>query len=168
MMMNFYGSHFELDNDCSGEIPDGYKEVTQEVYDHLQKIHDSEPDIAQDKCEDFQGLVIHIAERIKAVMRPIFIMEQIRKMDENRYIISLIVRGQGVQAPDQKQVFRNLTEINFYPTDGVIRIFNTSADNKVGRTRTPVLAPSHCDMLHMPTQSWDEIADPIATLLRFY
>lgn len=37
MMMNFYGSHFELDNDCSGEIPDGYKEVTQEVYERYLK-----------------------------------------------------------------------------------------------------------------------------------
>ena len=32
MMMNFYGSRFELENDAANEIPDGYKDITEEVY----------------------------------------------------------------------------------------------------------------------------------------
>lgn len=142
--------------------------VTQEIYQQLHRVYEEPPESPKNEVEDFENLVLFIAERMRKVMRPVFMMEQIRRATDHRYIICCNVRGNGVQSPGQHQVFRNLTEVSFLSNEGVIRIFNQNVHSKVGRGRSLQFDQSDADFVFFPTQSRDEIADPIATKLRFY
>jgi hypothetical protein len=78
------------------------------------------------------------------------------------------LRGQGVQKRDQKRVLENITQVSFDQNKGKIRVINTSVDNKVGRDNNWRLQPSDINVEFFPTQSRDEIAEAVATWIKWY
>lgn len=147
----------------------GYEEVvTQELYESLENIYKTPEESAKSEFPDLQNFIFHMANRIKSTMRPIFYFDRIHKIHDHRYQICLNVRGNGVQSPGQMKIARNYTEVNFLPDKGVIRMWNTNQESKVGRDARVEIAPDNASFTFFPTQAWDEICDPITTVLRFY
>jgi hypothetical protein len=146
----------------------GFEEVvTQELFDHLQEIYKDPMDSPSADYRDLKMLVINMAERLRKEARPLFLFDRIAKMDENRYLICFNVRGQGVQAPGQTRIEKNVTDVNYYPNEGYIRVINYNYESPLGEHKWEVSGPD-MNLFYFPTQSRDEIIDPVATNLRFY
>jgi hypothetical protein len=146
----------------------GYEEtVTEELFHHLEEVYNSSPDSPRHEFHDLQGLVIAMAERIKRVCRPIFLFDQIRKLADHHYLIAFNLRGHGLQAPDQKRMEKNIVEVVFYPAEGSLRVISTAYESSLSQHDWSV-SPVHSEFCFFPSQTREEIIEPIATVMRFY
>ncbi len=146
----------------------GYEEVvSQEIFDHVEKIYHMPLDSPKSDYTNLKTLVIEMAERLKKEARPIFLFDRIVKMNEDRYMIWFHLRGQGVQAPGQLRIEKNVTDCVYYPTEGYVRVMNYNYTSPLGQHKWEVAGPD-VDVCYFPTQSRDEMIGPIATNMRFY
>jgi hypothetical protein len=146
----------------------GYEEVvTQELFDHLEKIQESPNDSPMAGFDGMFDLIRSLTERLRREAKSIFIFDRVQKMHENRYLVCFNLRGQGVQAPQQKRIEKNITDINYYPEGGYLRAINYNYESPLGEHKWEVSGPD-IDIVFFPTQPKDEIIDPIVTNLAFY
>lgn len=146
----------------------GYEEVvTHELFDRLSEVYEQPPESPKSDYKELNSLVISMAGRIRKESRPIFLFDKIHKLNENRYLISLNLRGQGVQQPGQSRAEKNITDVSYHPNEGYIRVINYMYSSPLGEHKWAVSGPDQ-DVCYFPTQSRDEIIDPVVTNLRFY
>lgn len=146
----------------------GYEEVvSQELFDRLEEVHKKPLDSPKSDYKDLKTLVIGLTERLRKEARPIFLFDRVNKINDNRYLICFDVRGQGMGEPGQKRVEKNVTDVNYYPSEGYIRVINYSYESTHGEHKWEIGIPD-LDLCYFPTQPRDEIIDPIVTNLRFY
>lgn len=146
----------------------GYeREVADELFGEIKEVDTNLLDRSVHEC-DLQGVVISVAGKLRRNSRDIFIFDGVRKLDDNNYIIKMEIRGQGVQRRGQKRVLENITQISFDKNKGKIRIINSCVDNKVGRDNHWWLQPADINLEFFPTQPKEEIAEAVATWMKWY
>lgn len=146
----------------------GFEEVvTQELFDRLVEVQKQPIDSPVRDYKGLKSLLIAMVERLRKDARPIFLFDKVTKMDEYRYLIAFNLRGQGVQAPGQKRVEKNVTDLSYDPEAGTIRVMNYNYESPLGEHKWEVSGPD-LDLIYFPTQPRDEIIGPVATSLRFY
>jgi hypothetical protein len=147
----------------------GYEEmVAQELLENVEKVYELAPDAPNGEFKDLRGLVLSMADRVRRSIRPVFFFDKILKANENRYLICFNVRGQGVEAPGHSRVEQTQIDVNFYPETGDLRVLSYNIESPVGRTRSWQLQPMNQEFTFLPTQSREEIIEPIAISYRFY
>lgn len=142
--------------------------VSEEIMEQLLRIDKRPLDSPSGKYEDFEGLVASMAASLRRVAHDIFMFEGIRKVDSDNYIIRMGVRGQGIQAPDQRRVEENQTHVSFDKTRGTIRIMNYNIESSNGKQHEWAIMPSDTDWIFFPTQTREEIIETIANTLHWY
>jgi len=150
----------------------GHEEkVAQELFEFVELI-DKQP-LDSPKKEGFdeqmlENLVVNMANKMRRTAKDIFIFEGIKKISDSNYIIKMELRGHGVETQDQQRVLENLTDISYDHKTGVIRLINTNIENHCGRSVDWGIMPSDMDWNFFPTQTGDEIAEAIATNMKWY
>jgi len=144
--------------------------VAQEIHEQLDKISQGAIDGPQEgySPDELQSLVIHLERKIKRVMKDVFLPCGIKKLHEYAYIISLDVRGQGVEAPDQRRIEQNQTAVTYDPGQGTIRIFNYNIESPTGGPHQWGLMENDLDLYFFPSQSRDEIAECLMVHFKYY
>lgn len=142
--------------------------IAEEIFEEIQAVDRQEPDSPKRDYQDFQDLVIRIAEQIKKVAAPIFIFEGVRKVNDFNYIIRMSVRGHGVEAPHQRRVEENQTQVVFDKDAGLIRMTNYNLLSEVGRNHSFTISPPDHIWYFFPTQSDKEIANTITNVMYWY
>lgn len=141
--------------------------IAEAILDELQTLDKSEPDSALHEYKDLEDLALYAADCIKKTAKDIFLFDGVRKVNDHHYIVRLGVRGQGVEAPDHHRVEENQTRLTYDEKTGLIRIANYNLESRVGAHEWFIM-PSDTDWYFSPKQSKDEIAETIATCLRWY
>lgn len=144
--------------------------VAQEIHDYAARAANGPIDGPQEGYtpDDLENLVVHLNGKIRRVMKDIFLPVGIKKLSEYAYIISLDVRGQGVESPDQHRVEQNQTAVTYDPEQGTIRVFNYNIESPTGGPHTWSLMENDLDIYFFPSQSRDEIADCLAVHFKYY
>lgn len=146
----------------------GFEEtVANEIFDFLEAVQRQQIDSPKRDYTELKSLTLTLAERLRREARPIFVFDGVRQMNENRYLILFNVRGHGLQAPGQVRVEKNVTDVNFYPGGGYIRVINNNYQSPLGEHKWEVGGPD-LDCVFFPTQDREEIVSPVVTNLRFY
>jgi hypothetical protein len=101
-------------------------------------------------------------------MKDVFLPCGIKKLHEYAYLISLNVRGHGVEAPDQRRIEQNQTAVTYDPDQGTIRIFNYNIESPTGGPHQWSLMENDLDIYFFPSQSRDEIADCLMVHFKYY
>ena len=147
----------------------GYEDVVAgEIFEHVEEVYYQPNDVASSEFKGLERLVVGMAGKLERVAKDIFIFENITKVDDNRYIISFGVRGQGIEAPDHRRIEKNITEIIYSPKSGTIRVFNTNLESDVGGAHSWTIMPTNQDFYFFPSQDRDEIMEVISTPLKYY
>lgn len=148
----------------------GYEEsVAEQLLDQIKYVHEGEHDSPKKISEkEMARLVSRLASKMRVTARDIFIFEGIRRVNDFDYIIRFSVRGQGIEAPDQRRVEENQTRFFYMPEQGIYRLINYNIESPVGGAHEWTIMPNDTDVKFFPTQSHDEIAEVIATTMRWY
>jgi hypothetical protein len=147
----------------------GYEDsVAQEVFTYLQKTGEGMIEAPKEEYDDLENLAHHIYGKLKRTAKNIFIPEGMKKLHDDAFIIKLGVKGSGLEARHQTRVEQNQTFIGFDRDQGVIRITNYNLLSPVGGGHEFRISPSDFDCYFFPTQGREEIAETIATRMRYY
>lgn len=146
----------------------GYEDsVANEIYDHVKDTSTGGLEAPNKKFEGLQDLVHHMARKMRHVAKDIFLWNGIKRVNENNYLIVFNVRGQGVQARDQKRVEENITQVSFDESDGCIHVTNYKVASSLGQHEWKVM-PSDLDLYFFPSQDRDEISETVAVHIKYY
>lgn len=147
----------------------GYERiVAQEMFEQLEEVYHENPDSPSSEYKDLKRLVMVMADKLRKSCRPIFMLNKIVEHSENRYLICFNVRGQGVEAPGHQRVEQLTVDMNYYPKAGYLRGLVYSIESPTGGAHEWAVTASQIDLNFMPSQSQDEIIEPIAMSLRYY
>lgn len=155
---------YQLNHEQCGGKEDS---VAAEILEEVERVYKRPKDSAAHALKEFVNIVTTVAQKIQRNADDIFIFQGIRKINENNYIIRLGLRGAGVQRRGQKRVEENHTQIVFDPETGLIRLTNYNIESPLGEHKWAV-TQTDLDWHFAPTQSRDEIAETISTVLRWY
>lgn len=147
----------------------GYEEgVAQEIYQQIKNLSEGGLEGPTSEFEHFHKIAEYVADRLERTAKEIFIYRGIKKINDWNYQVVFELRGQGVQAPNQKKVEQNVTDISYDQGGGTIRIRNYDVQSKVGRERSWSVQPCHLDCHFFPTQDRIEIAEPVTILMKYF
>lgn len=147
----------------------GFEEsVAEEVYKYIQKIAQGGLEGPDQNFDKLPQISEYIAAKLKQSAKSIFIYEGIKKVNDQNYQIIFGVRGQGVQAPGQKRVEQNVTDLSYDEQCGTIRIRNYNIESPVGRAHSWSVMPAHLDLYFFPSQHQSEMAEPLSVHLKYY
>ena len=156
---------FQLNRQGYGGLEDI---VCNEIHDELVKAHESPIDSTINDYNDLENLTQKIYNKMKKVMKHIFIPEGIKQLSDNAYIIKLGVKGHGVQEMDQRRVEQNQTLVSYDPERGTINITNYNLSSRVGGPHDWKIGTKDLDVMCMPSQSRDEISEIVAVNMKYY
>ena len=142
--------------------------VAGEIHEHLERTFKEPLDGPKNDFEDLENLVHHIARKVRRVAKHILVYERVKKLDEANYLIVFNVLGQGTEAPDQRRVEENLTQITYDRDAGTIRVMNYNIESPTGKAHAWNVMPLDFDVYFMPTQSFEEIAECVAVQYKYY
>jgi hypothetical protein len=146
----------------------GHEEfIVQEILGQVEMIKDLPVDSPKKDYHELENLVVAMSNKMRKVARGYFLFENIKKLNDNQYIISFSVRGQGLEAPSQRRVVANQTLVTFDENAGRIRLTNKNIETNVGGHKWDIMPPD-TDVNFFPTQPRDEIVEVIATTMRWY
>lgn len=141
--------------------------ISMELLDELEKIDVDPLDSAKNNYNELENLVGTMADVLRRTAKNIFIFEGVRKISDHNYIIRMSVRGQGVEAPDQRRVEENQTRIMYDPETGLIRMNNYNIESPLYGHKWQIM-PSDNDWYFCPTQSREEITETLAVTMHWY
>ena len=156
---------FQLNRQGYGGLEDI---VAQEIYTELVKAHESPLDSPINDYNDLEHLTQQTYNKMKKVMKHIFIPEGIKKLSDNAYVIKLGVRGHGVQEMDQRRVEQNQTLLTYDPERGTINISNYNLTSRVGGPHEWDIGHKDFDVYCFPSQGRDEISELAAINAKYY
>jgi hypothetical protein len=158
---------FQLNRQGYGGLEDA---VAQEVHEHLARVFEARLDGPKEvyQEEDLENLVIHIYNKVKRVMKEIFLPAGIKKLSEYAYVISLDMRGHGLETQDQKRIEQNQTVVAYDKEQGTIRVFNYNVESETGRHHRWELMENDLDVYFFPTQDREEISECLAIHFKYY
>jgi hypothetical protein len=150
-----YGGHEEM--------------VGQKMLEELEAINKTPVESVNREFDlkDLERIVHSMASRMRTTARDYFMFEGIRKLSDKWYIIRFNLRGQGVEAPDQRRVIENQTMVFYDEQTGKIRVTNKNIETNVGGHAWEYM-PSDLDVNFVPTQPEDEMNEVLATTMRWY
>lgn len=147
----------------------GYEEsVAQEVYDVVQGLAHGGLEGPTQDFDDISEVASYVSGKLRRAAKDIFIYRGVKKVNEWNYQVIFEVRGQGVQAPGQKRVEQNVTDISYDEEKGTIRIRNYDVESPVGKAHSWSVQPCHIDTYFFPTQEHAEMAEPVTILLKYF
>ena len=142
--------------------------VAQDMHEHLEAVYNREFDSPAPEYDRMKQLAVTMADKIRRTCRPIFMFNKIVEQAPHHYLICFEVRGQGVESMDHQKVEQMTIETFFDPRKGYIRAMLYPIESTVGRTRSWSIPPVQVDLNFFPTQSFDEIIEPLALYMRYY
>jgi hypothetical protein len=146
----------------------GYEvEVADEIFEQVQWIDKRDLDAPKKEYKQLENLVIALANKMRRVAREIFYFDGVTRLNESNYIVKFNVRGQGNEAPDQRRVVQNETNVSFNKKRGVIRMINNNVESAM-RGHSWGIMPMDDDFYFFPTQSKEEMIETMATAIRWY
>ena len=157
--------NYQINREGYGGFEDA---VANELFEEVQDVYDQPLDAPAADYKDLERLAIKIAHRLEQSARQIFVFENITKINNNRYIVVLGVRGQGVEAPQHMRVEENLTEVLYDEKAGCIRVFNTNVESPVGKEHTWSLSTADQDFWFFPSQDMNEMVDAVVLPIKYY
>jgi len=156
--------YFQINRDGYG----GFEEKVSDDIFELIKFIDNQPlESPKPQYPELESLVVGMANKFRRVAHDIFIFEGVTKINDTNYIIKLGIRGHGIEAPDQRRVEENLTDISFDPKSGKIRVINTNVESSIGEHKWEIM-PSDNDFYFFPSQSRDEIIEAMSVCMKWY
>lgn len=141
--------------------------VANELYDVLKEIHNQELEAPNGNFDEMEPLVRFVTNKVRRVMPNMLIFKELRRLTEDHYVSNFELTGNGAEAPNQQQIEQLELEYAYDRENGLIRIISRFVESKVGRTREWKLAPSYLDIIFFPSQSFDEIAEPVAVHMKY-
>lgn len=156
---------YQLNRNGYGGMEDS---VAQEVYENLERFVEGGIDAPQEEYSDLDSLVRHIYSKMRRNAKIMFIPENIKKLNDNAYLLCFGVRGHGLEFRNQQRVEQNQTLVSYDESQGTIRICNYNLLSKVGGPHEFKISQNDLDLYFFPSQSRDEIADAVATFMKFY
>jgi len=158
---------FQLNRQGYGGLEDS---VAQEVYEQIEIISHSNIDCPKEgyDSEDLKNLVTHLNNKIKRVAKEIFMPAGIKKLSEYAYVISLDVRGMGLEAQDQRRVEQNQTVVSYDNDQGTIRVFNYNIESPTGKAHSWQIMENDLDLYFFPSQDREEISECLAIHFKYY
>jgi hypothetical protein len=156
---------FQLNRQGYGGLEDI---VAQEIHNELSKAYEGPLDSPINDYNDLEHLTQQISNKMKKVMKHIFIPEGVKKLSDNAYIIKLGVRGQGVESISQSRVEQNQTLVTYDPECGTIRITNYNIESPTGGPHEWRINPNDFDIYCFPSQGRDEISELVAVNMKYY
>lgn len=158
---------FQLNRQGYGGLEDS---VAQEVHGHIVNAFEQNVDSPRDDYsnDDLENLTTHLYNKIKRTMKDIFIPAGIKKVTEYAYIISLDLRGHGLEAQDQRRIEQNQTMVSYDQEQGTIRIFNYNIESETGRHHRWELMENDLDIYFFPSQDREEISECLAIHFKYY
>lgn len=142
--------------------------VAQELFERIEEIDGQTLDYAIPNWNGLRNLASAMAEKVNKVCNPIFFLEKIIENNPQRYLICFGLRGHGVEGPSQTKIEQLTIDLNYNESQGIIRSLVYTISSKNGRSRSWTLNESYVDLIFFPTQSKQEIIEPIATSLMFF
>lgn len=156
---------FQMNRTGYGGLEDA---VAQEVYEHLQRVHNGPLDAPIDEYKDLENLVTHISNKIKRTAKSVFLYEGIKKLGDNNYLIVCSLRGHGLELPGHQRAEQNMTQVSYDSELGTIRVTNYCAESPVGGPHKWEITPSDLDVYFFPTQSREEIGECVSVHMKYY
>lgn len=142
--------------------------VVTEILDKILKVNESKLDSFKNEFISIENLVGKIYNSIIRTAKPIFKGQGIKKVNENTFIIRLMVKGQGAGAPGHNRILENQTTVFYDDTTGIIRMINTNLETPMGSGGKWEIREADTDFKFLPTQSSEEIAETISNTLHWY
>jgi len=141
--------------------------ITEEVMDEVQKVHESIIDSPQNDFEGAEHLVLKLGSALKRTMSEQLYYIGIRKLTNENFIIRFQVRASGVQAPQQKRIEENHTQVFYEKKSGTIKITNYNIESSLGQHKWEV-RPSQIEWYFFPTQNEEEIVQAVANYSHWF
>lgn len=144
--------------------------VAQEIFNHIEKFaeHNIESPKESYSENELENLVQHIFNKLKRTSKVIFLPVGIKKLGEYAYVISMEVRGHGLESPGHHRVEQNQTLVSYDKDQGTIRITNYNIESPTGGRREWAIQPNDLDLYFFPTQDRDEISECLAVHMKYY
>lgn len=147
----------------------GYEDaVAQEIFEELKRHADGGIATAPERYDELGDLANHIYSKIKRTCRDIFIPEGIKKLSDDAYILTFGVRGHGLEFRNQQRVEQNQTLVSYDNDQGTIRITNYNLLSGTGKAHEFKINQNDLDLYFFPSQSKDEISEPVAVFMKYY
>jgi len=140
--------------------------VSENIWGRLKSINETPADSPSSKIDNLQHLVVKIANKLKQDVNDPLFFNNITKINENKFIITFNVRGQGVQSPGQQRLEQAHILIEF-AQDGIIHINQTDIHSPISERKWEV---SHSNYIlnFMPNQNVNEIIESLNTIMKYY
>lgn len=139
------------------------------IYDQIKKINDKNLDYCKKDFskEDFFKLVIKLAEQVRQNHPVVMIFEEVVKIDDYNYTISLSYRGAGNELPAWRRALQFQIHLQYIPSMGLIRSWGNEVSTSKKSTEWE-LQPSEWDEVFTTSQDFKEIIENIMRILSTY
>jgi hypothetical protein len=136
---------------------DGHDSVlVEDISEQLGLIVGEGLDSPGGEYEDMTKLVTKIANKIRTLRTELFVFEGVRKKDDNYFIVQFGVKGQGVEAPDQRRLEQFHVNLHYDQPRGLIRSWGCDISSPIGQHLWQS-QPAEWNEIHFPSQQVDEI-----------
>ncbi len=148
-----------------------FESVGDAIHDEVEKVSRSPLEAPKKEYHDVEGLTQDIADEISNYQNTNFEFDRIKKISDNNSLIVYSVKGGGVgalQTPaSQARINQIVVDVNFRENTGLLRIINTAiVTGDEGYNWH--LMPSFFTGEYAPTQNNKEIAESIATAMKWF
>jgi len=139
------------------------------IYDQISKINDKNLDFCKESFnkEDFFKLVVKLAEKVRQNHPPVMIFEEVVRIDDYNYIISLSYRGAGNGLPMWRRALQFQIHLQYIPSLGLIRSWGNEVSTSAKFIKWD-LQPSEWDEVFATSQDFGEIIENIMRIFSTY
>lgn len=142
--------------------------VVNEILDQVYDLYESRQDSFIEEYDGLESLTQKVYETVLRTAKPIFRGQGIKKVDDDTYIIRLLITGMGNGAAGGSKILENHTIMRYDRETGIIRMINTNIEASPGSTGQWDMMEADTDFKFLPTQPADEIAETLANTLHWY
>ena len=141
--------------------------ISEEVLDEVQKVHEAALDSPKNDYDSMDHLVLRMASVLKRTFVEQLFYAGIRKLTDDNFIIRFQARASGLQAPGQRRIEENHTQMYYNKQAGYIKCTNYNVESSLGEHKWKI-APSHIEWFFFPTQNEDEIVQAVANYSHWF
>jgi hypothetical protein len=142
--------------------------VASEIYEHIKMVSENGLEGPNKDYRELSSLAQYMANKLQRCAQDKFIWRGIKKVSADNYQVVFEVGMQGVEAPHQRRVEQNVTDLSFDRECGTINIRNYNVESKVGGPHAWKVMPAYLNLYFFPSQDRSEIVDPFMVLMKYY
>lgn len=141
--------------------------VADEILKELNFVNENPPESPNGEFDQMDKLMDAIANRTSKVVNDPLFFEANYKINDTEFIVVFLVKGHGVQAPDQRRVERVELHVKYYPEHGIIKSIQTNIESSLKQREWQIM-PTDFEFKFMPSQSRSEIVNILSTSMKYY